>query len=359
MTCLSVDPLWPAGLSNIKQSPMGQLGIGNPLTAEQQRIRMLEIENRQLREDNALLKKALSSMVNVKTTAIRRCCQLVGLNPSRYYAIKKQLASPPKVDALQPALKAAFAESGQTYGSRRLVQVIRKQGFVIGRYRVRRMMKAAMLIPVWNRRFVRTTNSRHAGRIAPNLLQQDFNIKAPNRIWVADITYIRTQSGWLYLAAVLDLYSRKIVGRAIASHMRASLVCQALKMALITRQPEAGLTVHTDRGSQYASDEYLALLAAYQVTVSMSGCGNCYDNAVIERFFLNLKMERVWQTRYANHQEANKDISHYIVSFYNHCRLHSTLGYLSPNQFEMKKTERKALGNQQVNNEVNVPIEVS
>lgn len=338
---------------------MGQLGIGNPLTAEQQRIRMLEIENRQLREDNALLKKALSSMVNVKTTAIRRCCQLVGLNPSRYYAIKKQLASPPKVDALQPALKAAFAESGQTYGSRRLVQVIRKQGFVIGRYRVRRMMKAAMLIPVWNRRFVRTTNSRHAGRIAPNLLQQDFNIKAPNRIWVADITYIRTQSGWLYLAAVLDLYSRKIVGRAIASHMRASLVCQALKMALITRQPEAGLTVHTDRGSQYASDEYLALLAAYQVTVSMSGCGNCYDNAVIERFFLNLKMERVWQTRYANHQEANKDISHYIVSFYNHCRLHSTLGYLSPNQFEMKKTERKALGNQQVNNEVNVPIEVS
>jgi transposase InsO family protein len=308
---------------------------------------------------NVWQQKAPSSIVNVKTTAIRHCCQLAGLNPSRYYAIKKQLALPPKVDALPPALKAAFAESGQTYGSRRLVQVMRKQGFVIGRYRVRHMMKAAMLIPVWKRKFVRTTNSQHAGRIAPNLLQQDFNIKAPNRVWVADITYIRTESGWSYLAAVLDLYSRKIVGWAMASHMRASLVCQALKMALITRQPEAGLIVHTDQGSQYASDEYLALLVAYQVTASMSGRGNCYDNAVMERFFLNLKMECVWQTRYANHQEANKDISHYIVRFYNHCRLHSTLGYLSPNQFEMKKTECKEVENQQGNNEVNVPIEVS
>ena len=137
----------------------------------------------------------------------------------------------------------------------------------------------------------------------------------------------------------MDLYARKIVGWAFASHMRASLVCSALNMATVARRPSAGLLVHTDQGSQYASDDYLALLTKHQITASMSGRGNCYDNAVMERFFLNLKMERVWQTHYANHQEAVKDISQYIVAFYNGCRLHSSLGYLSPNQFEAKLTE--------------------
>jgi transposase InsO family protein len=193
------------------------------------------------------------------------------------------------------------------------------------------------------------------------LLQQNFNIAVPNRVWVADITYIRTQSGWLYLAAVMDLYSRKIVGWAMASHMRASLVCQALSMALITRQPQAGLIVHTDRGVQYTSEEYLALLSKYHVTASMSGRGNCYDNAVMERFFLNLKMERVWQMHYANHLEANKDINDYIVAFYNQKRLHSSLGYLSPNQFELIeiKSRKNEFQQDNGNNEVNVPFEVS
>ena len=125
--------------------------------------------------------------------------------------------------------------------------------------------------------------------------------------------------------------------------MRASLVCSALNMAIVTRQPAAGLVVHTDQGSQYASDDYLALLAKQAITASMSGRGNCYDNAVMERFFLHLKMERVWQIHYANHQEAVKDISHYIVAFYNGCRLHSSLGYLSPNQFEAKLTENQQI----------------
>lgn len=145
----------------------------------------------------------------------------------------------------------------------------------------------------WKRKFVRTTHSQHARRIAPNLLQQDFDIKAPNRVWVADITYIRTQCGCLYVATVPDLYSRQIVGWAMASRMRASFVYQALKMALIRRQSEAGLIIHTDRSSQYASEEYLALLSEYRVTASMSGGGNCDDDAVMERFFLNLKMECV------------------------------------------------------------------
>jgi transposase InsO family protein len=285
-----------------------------------------------------------------KSIPVNHCCQLIGLSPSSYYAITGRQASPPKIDALPLALKVAFMDSGQTYGSRRLLRVLNKQGFTVGRYRVRSMMKASALIPVWKRKFVRTTDSRHTGRIAPNLLHQNFNVSAPNRVWVADITYIRTQSGWLYLAAVMDLYARKIVGWSFASHMRASLVCSALNMAIVTRQPAASLVVHTDQGSQYASDDYLALLAKHEITASMSGRGNCYDNAVMERFFLNLKMERVWQTHYADHQEAVKDISHYIVAFYNGCRLHSSLGYLSPNQFEAKLTENQQIMSIEVSN---------
>ena len=288
--------------------------------------------------------------VSAKSTPISRCGKLIDLQPSSYYAITVRQALLSKVNNTQIALKAAFMASGQTYGSRRLVQVLNNQGDVIGRYRVRTMMKAAQLVPVWKRRFVRTTDSKHTGRIAPNLLQQDFKVTKVNTVWVADITYIRTQSGWLYLAAVMDLYARKIVGWAFASHMRASLVCSALNMAIIARQPSAGLLVHTDQGSQYASDDYLALLTKHQITASMSGRDNCYDNAVMERFFLNLKMERVWQTHYANHQEAVKDIRQYIVAFYNGCRLHSSLGYLSPNQFEAKLTENQPIMSIEVSN---------
>ena len=285
-----------------------------------------------------------------KSTSINRCCKLIDLQPSSYYAITGHLALPPKMDHTQIALKAAFMASGQTYGSRRLMRTLNNQGLAVGRYRVRSLMKAAQLVPVWKRKFVRTTDSKHTGRIAPNLLQQDFKVTTMNAVWVADITYIRTQSGWLYLAAVMDLYARKIVGWALASHMRASLVCSALNMAIIARQPSVGLVVHTDQGSQYASDDYIKLLAKHQITASMSGRGNCYDNAVMERFFLNLKMERVWQTHYANHQEAVKDISQYIVAFYNGTRLHSSLGYLSPNDFEAKLTENKEIMSMGVSN---------
>ena len=255
-----------------------------------------------------------------------RYCKLIGLNTSSYYAIKARQALPVAIKPEQIALKATFMASGQTYGSRRLVKAMRHRGLIIGRYRVRSMMKSAHLIPVWKRKFVRTTDSKHTGRIAPNLVQQDFRVSRKNAVWVADITYIRTQSGWLYLAAVLDLYARKIVGWALASHMRASLVCSALNMAIIARQPAPGLIVHTDQGSQYASDDYCQLLAKHQLTASMSGKGNCDDHAVMERFFLNLKMERVWQTNYANHQEAIRDISHYIVAFYNAYRLQLNVG---------------------------------
>ena len=297
-----------------------------------------------------LVKVWQQKAVSAKSTTISRCCKLIDLQPSSYYAITVRQALPPKVDNTQIALQAAFMASGQSYGSRRLMRALNRQGFNVGRYRVRTMMKVAQLVPVWKRKFVRTTDSKHTGRIAPNLLQQDFKVTRMNTVWVADITYIRTQSGWLYLAAVMDLYARKIVGWALASHMRASLVCSALNMAIIARQPSTDLVVHTDQGSQYASDDYLALLAKHKITASMSGRGNCYDNAVMERFFLNLKMERVWQTHYANHQEAVKDISHYIVAFYNGTRLHSSLGYLSPNQFEETLTQNQPIMSIEVSN---------
>lgn len=224
--------------------------------------------------------------------------------------------------------------SGNNYGSRRIKHALATQNIHVGRYKIRRIMKAVGLKTTWTRAFVRTTDSRHTLAVADNLLNQDFNPAALNKAWVADITYIRTSSGWLYLAAVMDLYSRKIVGYSMSNRMTADLVCTALHIALHTRQPPAGLIMHTDRGSQYCSHQYQDLLRQYGIQCSMSGKGLCYDNAVMERFFLNLKMERVWQKHYANHQEAIKDVSHYITVFYNQVRLHSTLDYLSPYQFE-------------------------
>lgn len=208
------------------------------------------------------------------------------------------------------------------------------QDITVGRYQIRQIMRELDIRPVWKKTFVRTTDSQHKLPVAENLLDQQFNPTQPNQAWVGDITYIRTQSGWLYLAAVMDLYSRKIVGYAMSSRMTADLVCTALQLAIQMRQPPAGLIVHTDRGSQYCSAQYQSLLTRYNIRCSMSGKGNCYDNAVMERFFLSLKTERVWQQHYANHQEAIRDISRYIVLFYNGVRLHSTLGYQPPNQFE-------------------------
>ena len=170
--------------------------------------------------------------------------------------------------------------------------------------------------------------------IAENILERQFQPAAPNHAWAADITYIRTRQGWLYLAAVMDLFSRKVIGWATAPTMPAELVCSALQMAIASRRPLPGLVVHSDRGSQYASEAHRWLLTRHGHVASMSRKGNCWDNAVMERFFLNLKMERVWQRDYANHLEAVQDITDYIVNFYNANRLHSTLGYRSPNEYE-------------------------
>lgn len=286
---------------------------------------------------------SLIAQLHKKAVAISQACKALGVSRSGYYSGTKASAAPPKVCAASVHLKAAFAASGRTYGSRRLCAALQLKGLLIGRHRVRSLMRANQLRSVWGRKFIHTTDSKHSMPVAPNVLNRQFARHLPNQAWVSDITYVRTRSGWLYLAAVLDLHSRKIVGWAMAAQMPATLVCAALQMAIAQRNPKAGLVVHSDRGSQYASKEHQALLNKHHLVGSMSRKGNCWDNAVMERFFLNLKTERVWQKDYANHAEATQDVAHYIVNFYNAQRLHSTLGNLSPIAFEHQSAIKKPI----------------
>jgi transposase InsO family protein len=270
-----------------------------------------------------------------KAVAVTHSCRVLSVSRSGYYEAQSRSAKPVLCKA-SVHLRAAFMASHQSYGSRRLVTAMENQGIRIGRYKVRSLMRKSALKPVWKRKFIHTTNSKHDLPIAANLLNRQFNPVAPNTTYVSDITYIRTGAGWLYLAIVLDLYARKVVGWAMAPSMPAELVCDALNMAIQQRRPAPGLIVHSDRGSQYASALYQDLLDEHGFVCSMSRKGNCWDNAIAERFFLNLKMERVWQRQYANHTEARNDITDYIVSFYNCERLNSALGNLPPTVYERK-----------------------
>lgn len=274
--------------------------------------------------------------VNAKKASVSQCCRVLGLSRSGFYAARQRLRQPGKVDPLSVHAKAAFEASGRSYGSRRLSAALRAKGLNVGRYRARQLMRSNALQTRWRRKFIHTTDSRHELPVAGNVLARRFKPARPNEAWVSDMTYIRTRSGWLYLAVVLDLCSRKIVGWAMAPSMPAELVCAALSMAIASRIPKPGLLVHSDRGSQYASEAHTSLLGRHGLVCSMSRKGNCWDNAVMERFFLNLKMERVWQGDYANHAEAQADIADYITNFYNPVRLHSTLGYRSPSQYEQQ-----------------------
>jgi len=260
---------------------------------------------------------------------VSQACRVLKVSRSGYYSAKLRSGSP-VICAAVVHLKAEFAASGRSYGSRRLVTAMQARQIFIGRYKVRRLMREANIKPVWKRKFVNTTDSKHNLPVAENILSRQFNPSEPNQAWTSDITYIRTRTGWLYLAVVMELYSRKIIGWAMSPAMPADLVCRALQMAIGQRRPAAGLILHSDRGSQYASHEYQYLLKQQGITCSMSRKGNCWDNAVMERFFLSLKMERVWQRDYANQLEAIRDITEYIVGFYNCVRLHSALGNLPP-----------------------------
>jgi transposase InsO family protein len=285
----------------------------------------------------------LVEQLHKKAVPVGRLCRVLGVSRSGYYGSRQHAKLAPKACLVSTQLKAEFAASGKIYGSRRLSAVLCAQGLRTGRHRVRRLMREHGLRALWRRKFVRTTDSGHALPVSANVLARRFNPSGPNQAWVSDITYIRTRSGWLYLAVVLDLYARKVVGWAMAPTMHAELVCAALQLAIAQRQPTPGLIVHSDRGSQYASALHQALLARHSLVGSMSRKGNCWDNAVMERFFLSLKTQRVWQRDYANHAEAMTDIADYIVGFYNSVRLHSKLGNLPPNAFEQQSAIKQPI----------------
>jgi putative transposase len=269
---------------------------------------------------------------------VQRMCKVLGVSPSGYYAWQTRPVSrrAQANEKLLPEIRAIHSRSRKTYGSPRVHAELTADGFRVGKNRVARLMRVENLRGQRKQKQPHTTNSQHSYPVAPNHLNREFHATRPNEKWLADITYIPTLEGWLYLAVVLDLFSRKIVGWAFAATLESSLVEQAFRMAVQNRTTLTGLLHHSDRGSQYAGDAYQRLLIDQQMQVSMSRTGNCYDNAPMESFFSTLKCEHVHFQNYRTRQEATTDIFAYIVGFYNRQRRHSSLGYLSPEEFERR-----------------------
>jgi putative transposase len=268
-------------------------------------------------------------------------CENLDVSPSGYYGWLERAAQPgPRAlenQKLAKDIQAIHEESRQTYGSPRIVMELRKLGKCHGRNRVSRLMNEEGLCGRQQGRYrVQTTDSNHEEPIAPNRLAEAPAATAPNQIWVQDITYIETKEGWLYLAAILDLYSRKIVGWAMSPFIDTNLVLKALAMALLHRDPPANLLCHSDRGVQYASGDFRAALAQAGCIASMSRKGNCYDNAFIESFWSTLKLDLVYRSEFATRQQAQREIFDYIERFYNRQRSHTALGCLSPVDFELQ-----------------------
>jgi putative transposase len=273
--------------------------------------------------------------------SILSLCHHLEVSPSGYYDWQKRRLSPGlrvlENQALAQDIKKLHAQSRQTYGSPRIQMELRKAGRRHGRNRIARLMQEEGICGRQKGRYsVRTTDSNHDQPIASNLLAQAPRATAPNQLWVADITYIKTQENWLYLAAILDLYSRKIVGWAMSEHIDTGLVLKALNMALLHRSPPAELILHSDRGVQYASAEYRRALTQAGLVASMSRKANCYDNASMESFWSTLKLELIFRRDFATHAQARSQIFDYIETFYNRQRSHSALNYRSPVDFELQ-----------------------
>jgi transposase InsO family protein len=271
-------------------------------------------------------------------------CAVLKVSRSGYYAwcrrpvcLRRQ-----QEQALREQIRTIHCDSRGTYGSPRVWRDLRDQGHGCGRHRVARLMRKDGLRAKVKRRFKATTDSRHQLPVAANLVSRAFNPEAPNRLWAGDITYIWTAEGWLYLAVVLDLFSRTVAGWAMAERMSRSLAMDALRMAVARRRPGVGVIHHSDRGSQYASADFQALLATHGMRCSMSRKGDCWDNAPVESFFGTLKQELVFHERYATRAQARQSIFDYIERFYNRRRRHSSLGYMSPASFEEAQFKRAA-----------------
>jgi transposase InsO family protein len=267
-------------------------------------------------------------------------CEVLGVSPSGYHEHFARRATPAQRkylcnDALLVHLKAIHAETKGEYGWPRMWKELRARGVRVGKERVRKLMALHGIKARAKRKYKATTDSNHHLPVAPNLLNRQFAVGKPNQVWTSDITYIASDEGWLYLAVVIDLFSRQVVGWAIKPHMKKDLVMEALRMAWFRRHPDAGLIFHSDRGSQYCSDEFQAALKAYGMRSSMSRRGNCWDNAPTESLWSSLKVARLHHVRFETRRAAMDEVIDWLA-FYNHRRLHSTLGYVSPMQFERK-----------------------
>jgi len=267
---------------------------------------------------------------------VRLMCNVLGVSPSTYYEWEREQESEhSKRDAeLLVLVRRIFVEFQGRYGAPRIHDELAGQGINVSRKRVARLMREAGLKAKGRRKYKATTDSNHSLPIAPNLLKRNFEVDLPNTVWVADITYIWTRQGWMYLAVILDLYSRKVVGWSLAERMAASLVCDALDAAVRLRRPGAGLVFHSDRGSQYASKIFRRRLWRYRMRQSMSRKGNCWDNAVAESFFATLKKELVRNHVFETRAHARSEVFEYIEVFYNRRRSHSLLDYETPDGFE-------------------------
>ena len=313
-------------------------------------ITRLRRERDLARQERDLLKKALGLLRQGKSMRFRfidaeraglampifRLCRLLQVSVSGFYAWRNRGPSQRQLDdmVLLAHVRAAFRRSRESYGAERVHHELAENGIEVERHRVARLMRGNGLSPKRKQKFKKTTDSQHNKAVASNLLDQNFSAEAPNEKWAADISYIWTAQGWLYLAVMLDLYSRRGIGWAVGARMTSDLPLRALNRAIGLRQPGAGVIHHSDRGSQYCSDAYQARLGELGFLASMSGKGNCYDNAVVETFFKTIKSELIWRTVFMSRSQAETAIAGYIDGFYNPVRRHSTLDFTSPVKFE-------------------------
>jgi transposase InsO family protein len=275
---------------------------------------------------------------------VRLMCKVLEVSPSGYYAWRTRPVSQREManQQLTQQIETVFNASHGTYGSPRVFHALKSKGIACSENRVARLMRLRGIRAKQSKRYRSTTRRDTSRPVAPNHLERDFTAKTPNEKWVTDITYIKTIEGWLYLAVILDLYARLVVGWAMSDRMTSDLTLDALKMAIWRREPEKGLLHHSDQGSQYTDQEYQALLTKYGMTPSMNSVGTWYDNAAMESFFGSLKSELVNDQNYQTRREARTSIFWYIEVFYNRSRLHSTLGYLTPTNYEAQYRQHQA-----------------
>ncbi|MCM3885222.1 IS3 family transposase [Frankia sp. R82] len=324
--------------------------------AEREELNRLRKENRQLREERDILRKANDflrdgdrsdmkfALIDAEKThhSVSVLARVLGVSREGYYAWRRRGGRSTRTAAdqtLTTKITAVHAASRATYGAPRVHADLAAAGVQVGRKRVARLMKQAGLQGVHRRRPVSLTRRDRAAHLPPDLVNRDFTAPAPNQIWTADVTYIPTEQGWLYLAVVLDLYARRIVGWSMSAEQKTPLVADALTMALRHRRPEPGIIHHSDQGSQYTSREFAKICEKHQVRRSVGSSGDCYDNAVTESFFATLECELLDRTTFTTHDQARAAIFDFIEGFYNRRRRHSTNGYLSPQDHETRFQE--------------------